>query len=606
MRILLPPGLETPEWLACRKLHDVVIARAMVRPQFDRAGLLPEEFPGAIRLVLLERPDLDARRAQGYELDVAPDGIEVVGRSPAGLLHGIQTLIQLVADHGAAGIPCQHIADEPDFAHRGFYYDISRGKVAKLDTYKRLVDELAALKANMFQLYVEHAFAFRFDSDIPHGPDALTPEEVIELQAYCRDRRIDLVPSLQCFGHMGGVLSLPQYRHLADVELSKTWDQMTWIERMKGATIDTGNPQARALLERMLDTFVPLFDSPFVNVCADETYDLGKGKTAELAARMGKGRLYLDHIRFLRDTCARYGKRMMFWGDIIKGYPDLVGEIPPDTILLNWGYDAETDYESCALFERAGLEFFGCPGTSGWGRLLNALDNADLNIRRYAAAAHRHGATGLLNTDWGDYGHYNLLAGSMHGLALGAVMGWNVAGPDREEFDRRWSARTLHDPRARVVQSLRALSFAADREVTWVQLHVPLADRERLANLDPARATRLADAAREAQAVLQSHLDHEHGELEFVLELIHAVRMNELLGEKALLAHELDREDGTDRGALVERLRAFARRIERMIPEYERLWLARNKRTDLDRILDALHAVVADARAHAARIEEES
>jgi hypothetical protein len=105
----------------------------------------------------------------------------------------------------------------------------------------------------------------------------------------------------------------------------------------------------------MYAEFVPLFSSQWVNVTCDETYDLGKGKTRERVAGTGVGQLYLEHLHWLRDLCARYGKRIMFWGDIIKKYPDLIEAVPKDAVVLNWGYEPDTDYDSTALFREAGL-----------------------------------------------------------------------------------------------------------------------------------------------------------------------------------------------------------------------------------------------------------
>src|SRR5690606_22421442 len=121
------------------------------------------------------------------------------------------------------------------------------------------------MKVNMFQLYIEHPFMFRFNPEIAHIDDGLTSEDILRLQQYCKDRRIDFVPSLQSFGHMAGVFTVEEYRHLADVEMEKSWEEASWTERMRGATIDTSNPEARALLEQMWDEYVALFDSDFVN-----------------------------------------------------------------------------------------------------------------------------------------------------------------------------------------------------------------------------------------------------------------------------------------------------------------------------------------------------
>jgi hypothetical protein len=45
---------------------------------------------------------------------------------------------------------------------------------------------------------------------------------------------------------------------------------------------------------------------------------------------------------------------------------------------------------------------------------------------------HKHGAIGVLNTDWGDMGHINFLANSIPGMILGADLSWNT----REDMDQ--------------------------------------------------------------------------------------------------------------------------------------------------------------------------
>ena len=80
----------------------------------------------------------------------------------------------------------------------------------------------------------------------------------------------------------------------------------------------------------------------------------------------------------------------------------------------------------------SGLDTFVCPGTTSWKRILGAMDLAERNIETFARAGRRAGAKGLINTDWGDLGHFNMPACSWHGLALGAALGWSaehVTGP---------------------------------------------------------------------------------------------------------------------------------------------------------------------------------
>ena len=66
-----------------------------------------------------------------------------------------------------------------------------------------MIDFLAALKYNEFQLYMEgDCFKYAAYPKETADFDCLTPEDIEELDAYCRQRFIDLVPNQNSFGHM--------------------------------------------------------------------------------------------------------------------------------------------------------------------------------------------------------------------------------------------------------------------------------------------------------------------------------------------------------------------------------------------------------------------
>ncbi|MHC4697418.1 MAG: glycoside hydrolase family 20 zincin-like fold domain-containing protein, partial [Planctomycetota bacterium] len=283
------------------------------------------------------------RHRDAYRLAVRPDHIDIVGGSAAGCFHAIQTVRQL-SRHGpvAGGVPCCTVIDWPDYTTRGLLHDVTRGKVPTLDTLELLVDRLAELKANQLQLYIEHAFVFSFDPAICGPDEGLTPDEVRELDRYCRDRFIDLVPALATFGHMGRILSMPRYRHLAEVEAIEAWSATTWPERMRGLTLDCMNPEAHRLIGHMWSDILDAFSSSVVNICGDEPHDLGKGRnrdhrTGPRALARAKspvggcgaentesfptdaiGALYLGQIRRTHDICTARGRRTQFWSDVVR------------------------------------------------------------------------------------------------------------------------------------------------------------------------------------------------------------------------------------------------------------------------------------------------
>lgn len=387
-------------------------------------------------------------RPESYELVVDRE-VRIAAPDETGLAHGRQTLGQLIRQYGSR-LPRLRIEDAPAFPHRGYSLDISRGRVPTLDILKSMVDRMAALKMNALQLYIEHVFDFAFDPDIGAGSNPLTARDIRALDRYCRERHIELIPCLACFGHMGKILSLPRYRALAEVEWpARDWESATWRQRLRGATLNPRLAESRRLIRRMLDEFLPLFSSRRFNMCGDETYDLGRGANTAYVRRHGLAALYLQHLTFVRSVARGQGKQLMFWGDVMQRHPEAIGRLPRDAVALDWGYERDTDFGKAARFIHAGLETWVCPSTRGYKVVFNEVEEARANIAGYARAGRRLGARGLLVTDWGDMGHFNLPACSLHGMALGAAMGWNPDSDADRSFDRAFSRHVLDDPSGR-------------------------------------------------------------------------------------------------------------------------------------------------------------
>ena len=100
---------------------------------------------------------------EGYELHIHKDSIKITAEGPAGAFYAVQTLRQIFTHKE---IPCLYIKDEPDFKYRGFYHDVTRGKVPTVATIKSLVDKMAYYKLNSLQLYVEHTYEFEEYKDL--------------------------------------------------------------------------------------------------------------------------------------------------------------------------------------------------------------------------------------------------------------------------------------------------------------------------------------------------------------------------------------------------------------------------------------------------------
>ena len=375
---------------------------------------------------LLLTLDSNIAHADGYRLQIAADGVQIVAQTAAGLFYGLQTLRQ-IQQQSAEQLPYLLIDDAPDFAVRGFMLDISRDKVPTMATLYALIDELASWKINQIQLYIEHTFAYQNHPTVWADASPLTAEEVRALDDFCLERFIELVPNQNCFGHMRRWLTKPAYRDLAECPDGCDTGDPDWGYFEEPFTLAPEHPGSIELVRSMLDELLPNFRTRTLNVGCDETVELGLGASAAAVAERGKGRVYLEFLQKLYHEAHSRGYVMQFWSDIILHYPELVSELPRDAEVLIWGYESHHPFEEqAATIAKAGLPFYVCPGTSSWNTVAGRTTNALENIASAAKHGLNHGAKGFLMTDWGDNGHWQPLVTSYLGLAIGAARAWNA------------------------------------------------------------------------------------------------------------------------------------------------------------------------------------
>ncbi|MGD0208412.1 MAG: family 20 glycosylhydrolase [Verrucomicrobiota bacterium] len=428
--------------------------------------------PGIIRIV---RTQSAPNHPEGYGLTIDKNGIQILFREIDGLRTAAATLRQILRQYGRH-LPCLKIRDWPDFPRRGVLLDISRGRVPKLETLLELVEHLADFKINELQFYTEHTFAYHNYKSVWQSWGALTGEEVRKLDARCRQLGIDLVPNQNSFGHLRYFLEHPRLKKLAEV--SGPYPDYSGEFVRRPSTLAPNHSGTLPFLRGLYDELLPNFSSRFFNVGCDETWDLGRGQSKKLCVAKGQGRIYLDFFKQIHSEVSARGKRTMFWGDIILKYPKLIKElaklgrdalprvqadrqVSPTIIALNWGYEADHPFDrEMALFARAKIPFYVCPGTSTWQTLIGRHDNALANLRAAAQAGRRHGAIGYLITDWGDGGHPQPLAVSYLPYLAGASLSWCAKTFDEAKLIPVLSRDVFKDPTGNTAKAAFALGRA--------------------------------------------------------------------------------------------------------------------------------------------------
>ena len=436
------------------------LARALERA---RRELIETGSPDA-DVVVSEDPE---RAPQSYRLELGPGGATCVAGDPAGASYGLTTLAQEIELAVDAGHPDQlgalRIEDAPDFPERGVTLDVARDRRPSLDTLKEWVVRLADWKLNRLQLYMEADFAYAGCEEALADRSPYTCDELRELDDHCRAHHVELVPNQQSFGHLHAWLRHPRWRDLAEVPEGLLHPFTREQEPFSLAAVE---PRSLDFVAGLYDQLLPAFQSEVLNVGLDETFDLGQGRSREACSERGTGRVYLEFLRAVHALAAERGRRIQFWGDIVLQHPELIPELPPDATAMVWGYEADFPFaERLPHFAASGLPFQVCPGTSSWNSFGGRHRNALANLQNATREGLRHGARGILVTDWGDRGHLQPYPVALVGQALGAACAWNVeAGGqlDLEAVRPLLDRHVFEDPSGELSAAALELGSAGD------------------------------------------------------------------------------------------------------------------------------------------------
>lgn len=360
----------------------------------------------------------DTFQKEEYQLLIRPDKISIIYSEEEGLFRAVTSLFQLIKKQGE-NLSCAYIYDCPNVKRRGYMLDISRKRMPTVETLKNLIDHLAELKYNEFQLYME-SFCFKYKHFPEYTKDfeCLTPHDIKELDLYCRERFIDLVPNQNSFGHMKAWLEEEELRGLG----------ISDGEEITG-TLNPLLPETIDFVDKLYDSLIPLFSSEYVNIGLDEADALGKFQTEEVCRKYGRAKVFAEYFEKLNKLVnEKYGKKAMFWSDMVNRNEGGYELVPKNTIALEWGYDliqSQLMAENCIKFKEHGIPFYVCPACMTHCSFTGRTDVMTFNIRTAGEIAQKYGADGYLLTDWGETGHTSFWIWSLVPSALGAQYAWN-------------------------------------------------------------------------------------------------------------------------------------------------------------------------------------
>lgn len=448
--VRIEAGKDADDIFAAEDLKDSLKAGGITATEHGvRIALLRADSHDGKELLEHNKLQFDsAMHDEGYA--IVPDGkngLAVIAETSAGVFYGAQTAKQLVHGSGKnALLNTATIRDWPAMPNRGLSDDWSRGPLPKMEFLKREIRTLAAYKYNIFSPYFEHTFAYSSTPVAAFPGGAMTPDEAKELVAYAAKYHMMVIPEQEAFGHLHHVLKFEEYSHLG--------------ETPRGSVLAPGDPGTLPQIGTWFGELAKVFPAPYAHIGADETFELGLGRTRGEVEKDGLGRVYLDFLGRIHSQLEPYHKRLLFWGDIAENSPELVGILPKDMIAISWHYDAKPSYvKNIEPFLKSGLETWVAPGVSNWSRVYPNNNEALANIRGFLRDGQNMGAKGMMNTVWNDDGE-GIFDENWFGLLFGGAASWQKGESSEQAFIDSYAQSFHNDATGKLSQAQTAMMAA--------------------------------------------------------------------------------------------------------------------------------------------------
>ncbi|MDR3711475.1 MAG: glycoside hydrolase family 20 zincin-like fold domain-containing protein [Puia sp.] len=453
LSLSIPSGLPADVSFALRELERLIRSRTDIPVRTTVSGN-DATFQYTVSKKGMELPDAtmtdagNANTRETYRIDIDGRKIRVAAATGAGLYYAVQTLGQLIEGTGReASLPAVHIVDSPALAYRGVMMDFAHGSLLTVAEIKRQIDFLATWKANQYYFYNEVSITLDGYPTLNDGA-AYSKDEIRSIIAYARERHMDLIPFVAFYGHLHELIRNEQYASLAIGKYGHELDP-------RNAAVDT-------LLKNWIGQYTRLFNSPFIHVGFDETWETNR-IAHDVDSSIHSEDLWLRQLNFVQQELKKHGKTVLAWTDMNSFYPDILSKFPKEVIPVIWEYAPDTAalYHYLNPVLKENRSFFIQPAVSGWGHVYPASDYTYDNIDICLQAGMEHRTLGFITSVWTDAVE-PFIRPSWPFMAYGCIGAWQGYSPERASFPGNYTAIAYPAVAGEMQQALSCLAKAGD------------------------------------------------------------------------------------------------------------------------------------------------
>lgn len=275
---------------------------------------------------------------ESYRLDVTATGLSLDAPTPLGVIHGLETLLQLVRKSPEGLIvPAVTIDDRPRFPWRGLLIDVSR-HFMPVEVIKRNIDGMEAVKLNVLHWHLSDDQGFRVESKkLPKlqrmSSDGMfyTQDEIKDVISYARDRGIRVMPEFDVPGH-----TTSWFVAYPDLASAPGPYQISRHFGVHDAVMDPTRDHTYHVLDDFIGEMSRLFPDEYFHIGGDEVNGKQWESNPRIRKFMRKHRLtgHVDLQAYfnerLEQIVKKHGKTMVGWDEILHA------KLPKDVVVQSW------------------------------------------------------------------------------------------------------------------------------------------------------------------------------------------------------------------------------------------------------------------------------
>lgn len=218
----------------------------------------------------------------------------------------------------------------------GTMIDCSRNGVMNIPSLKRWIDLMADMDYNTVMLYMEDTYEVKDNPYFGYARGGYSLNELKEIDAYAKEKDIEIIPCIQTLAHLNAIVNWPAYRPIVDC------DDILLV----------GDERTYELVDNMFASLAGALTTRRINIGMDEAHMICRGRYYDQHGDCDRTKVLVDHIIRVSEIGKKYGFTLSMWSDMFfriasKGQyynadfevsEDIKALIPDNVELVYWDY----------------------------------------------------------------------------------------------------------------------------------------------------------------------------------------------------------------------------------------------------------------------------